>query len=68
MEQQLQIIALSLWAWVVIAACCSIWNIANMADADADANRKAAKALLAVAWSMQAILGLMLIQTLGLTV
>ena len=66
MEQQLQIITLSLWAWVVIAACCSIWNIANMADADA--NRKAAKALLAVAWSMQAILGLMLIQTLGLTV
>jgi hypothetical protein len=66
MEQQLQIIALGLWALIGIASGFSFWNLANMADTDA--NLKAAKTRSSIAWSLQAILGLMLIQTLGLTV
>jgi hypothetical protein len=64
-EQQLQIIAWGLWAWVGISTLLAAVSAYGglFSDAAFDTNMRTATAL-----SLNAILGLMLIQTLGLTV
>ena len=61
-----QIAAWVVWAWVGIATFWAVWTtFAQFGDIP---DNMPITAIIAASWSLLAILGLMLIQTLGLTV